>query len=68
MPLGDHKPVLGNGAWVAPTASVVGNVTLADAASVWFGTVMRGDVAPVVIGARTNVQVGRALATCSYCI
>ena len=43
-------------AWVAPTATVVGNVRLGEQASVWFGAVIRGDCDWVSIGARSNVQ------------
>ncbi len=43
-------------AYVADTARVVGDVRLGDAVSVWYGAVIRGDVAPIVIGDRTNVQ------------
>ena len=42
--------------FVAPTAIVVGDVTIAELASFWFGAVVRGDVAPVHIGRRVNVQ------------
>jgi carbonic anhydrase/acetyltransferase-like protein (isoleucine patch superfamily) len=49
-------PKLGRGAFVAPTASVIGDVVLGDESSIWFGTVVRGDVFPIRIGARTNVQ------------
>ena len=43
-------------AFVAPGATVVGEVTLGEHASVWFGTVVRGDGAPITIGAHTNLQ------------
>ncbi|MCC6508588.1 MAG: gamma carbonic anhydrase family protein, partial [Pirellulaceae bacterium] len=43
-------------AWIAPTATVVGNVYLGEQSSVWFGAVIRGDCEAVRIGARTNVQ------------
>jgi carbonic anhydrase/acetyltransferase-like protein (isoleucine patch superfamily) len=43
-------------AFVAPGATVVGEVTLGERASVWFGTVVRGDGAPITIGARSNLQ------------
>lgn len=43
-------------AWIAPTATVVGNVHLGEQSSVWFGAVIRGDCEPVTIGPRTNVQ------------
>lgn len=50
------KPVLGEGVWVAPNATVIGDVVLGPESSVWFGTVIRGDVYPIRIGARTNIQ------------
>ena len=54
-------PRLGVGAWVAPTATVIGDVVLGPDASVWFGCVVRGDTAPIRVGARTNVQDGSVL-------
>ncbi len=49
-------PILGRDAWVADTASVIGDVILGDEASVWFGAAVRGDYMPIRIGARTNIQ------------
>ncbi|MGZ3421250.1 MAG: gamma carbonic anhydrase family protein [Polyangiales bacterium] len=49
-------PLLGEGVWLAPTATVIGNATLGENASVWFGAVIRADTLAIVIGARTNVQ------------
>jgi carbonic anhydrase/acetyltransferase-like protein (isoleucine patch superfamily) len=49
-------PVIPSTAWVAPTAVVVGDVTLGEHASVWYACVLRGDMAPIRLGARTNVQ------------
>lgn len=43
-------------AFVAPTASVMGDVTLGEDASVWYQCVLRGDIAPIIIGARSNIQ------------
>jgi carbonic anhydrase/acetyltransferase-like protein (isoleucine patch superfamily) len=43
-------------AWIAPGAIVVGDVCLAQEASVWYGCVLRGDLAPIRVGARTNIQ------------
>ena len=43
-------------AWVADSAQVMGNVTLGEDASVWFGTVVRGDTESIAIGAGSNVQ------------
>lgn len=48
--------MLGEGAWVAPGADVIGDVTLGEDANVWYGSVLRGDVMPIEIGARTNIQ------------
>ncbi len=45
-------------AFIAAGAVVVGNVTLAEQSSVWFQAVIRGDTAPIVVGARTNIQDG----------
>jgi carbonic anhydrase/acetyltransferase-like protein (isoleucine patch superfamily) len=52
------RPTLGRDVFVAPNATVIGDVHLGDEASVWFGTVIRGDVFPIRFGARTNVQDG----------
>ena len=53
-----HLPRLGARVWVDPAASVIGDVELGDDASVWPGTVIRGDVNHIRVGARTNVQDG----------
>ena len=45
-----------NAFWVAPSAVVIGRVTLKRNASVWFGAVVRGDNDPIVIGENSNVQ------------
>jgi carbonic anhydrase/acetyltransferase-like protein (isoleucine patch superfamily) len=52
----DITPTLGPGAWVDPTALVIGDVVLADDVSVWPFVLIRGDVNKVRIGARSNVQ------------
>ncbi len=49
--------------WVAPNAVVLGNVEICENASVWFGTVIRGDNELIRIGARSNVQDGCVLHT-----
>lgn len=49
-------PQMADSAWVADSAQVIGNVHLAADASVWFGTVVRGDTSSIHIGAGTNVQ------------
>lgn len=49
-------PKFGQASWVAPDATVIGNVTTGEACSIWFGCVVRGDVHKIVIGDRTNIQ------------
>jgi len=53
---GGHTPSLGAGVFVADTASIIGDVIIGDESSVWFSTVIRGDVMPIRIGARTSIQ------------
>jgi len=55
------RPVLGAGAWIAPSADVIGNARLGEGASVWFGAVIRADNTPILVGARTNIQEGAML-------
>lgn len=51
-----HPELVHPAAYVATNATIVGDVHVAAEASVWFGCVLRGDNAPIIIGARTNVQ------------
>jgi carbonic anhydrase/acetyltransferase-like protein (isoleucine patch superfamily) len=51
-------PQLGGGAWVAPSADLIGDVRLGPRASVWFGAVIRADNTPIVLGEETNFQDG----------
>ncbi|QTN00140.1 gamma carbonic anhydrase family protein [Sediminibacillus dalangtanensis] len=50
------KPVIHDSAYVAEDAVITGDVTIDELASIWFKTVIRGDVAPVHIGKQANVQ------------
>jgi carbonic anhydrase/acetyltransferase-like protein (isoleucine patch superfamily) len=50
------EPALGEKTWIADSADVVGNVTLGENCSIWFGCVVRGDVHYIKIGDRTNIQ------------
>jgi carbonic anhydrase/acetyltransferase-like protein (isoleucine patch superfamily) len=61
LPFDGVTPTLSAGAWVAPGAVVVGDVTLGVDASVWYGCVLRGDVNAIRIGRSTNVQDGAVL-------
>ncbi|PAP77557.1 gamma carbonic anhydrase family protein [Rubrivirga marina] len=51
-----RSPRLGDGVYISDTAAVVGDVTLGDGASVWFGASLRGDVHWIRIGSGSNVQ------------
>ncbi|GAA2587569.1 MULTISPECIES: gamma carbonic anhydrase family protein [Streptomyces] len=54
--IGGKEPTVDAEAFVAPTCSVVGDVTLHAGASVWYGAVLRGDVERISVGASSNVQ------------
>lgn len=50
------RPSVHPDAWVAPTATLVGDVTVERGASIWYGAVLRGDVCTIVVREGTNVQ------------
>ena len=54
----DKHPVLGERVYIDPACTIIGDVVLGDDVSVWPGTVIRGDVNHVRIGARSNIQDG----------
>jgi carbonic anhydrase/acetyltransferase-like protein (isoleucine patch superfamily) len=56
--LGQLRPSLGEGAWAARSADLIGDVRLGARASVWFGVVLRGDNTPLILGDDTNFQDG----------
>jgi carbonic anhydrase/acetyltransferase-like protein (isoleucine patch superfamily) len=61
MPLYSHqgvRPTVAPDVFVAPNAIVIGDVHLGQGSSVWYGTTIRGDVFPIRIGNRTNIQDG----------
>lgn len=58
LPYKGAWPQIADTAFVAPGAVVIGNVTIGDEVSIWFNTTVRGDIAPISIGARSNVQDG----------
>ena len=49
-------PTIHPSAWIVPGATVVGDVTLAEQSSVWYGAVLRGDINRIIIGPRSNIQ------------
>lgn len=54
----EHQPEIGMGVWIDPAACVIGRVRLAEDVSIWPGSVLRGDVNFIEIGARSNIQDG----------
>lgn len=58
-----HEPVIGEGTFVAETAVLIGDVTIGRDCSIWYNTVLRGDVNSITIGDRTNIQDGTVIHT-----
>jgi len=56
MEYNGYKPKIGKNVFIAPTAVVIGNVELKDGASIWYGTVVRGDRDAIIVGKNTNIQ------------
>jgi carbonic anhydrase/acetyltransferase-like protein (isoleucine patch superfamily) len=60
-----NSPLIPESCWLAPSSTVVGEVTLGEQCTVWFNAVIRGDVNAITIGARTNIQDGACI-HCTY--
>jgi gamma-carbonic anhydrase len=56
LPYQEFAPEIGQDVFIAPNASIIGRTVLGDHVSIWFGAVLRGDIAPVKVGAGSNVQ------------
>lgn len=65
LPVKGISPVFGNNCYIAPNATVVGDVVTGDDCSIWFNAVIRGDVNAIRMGNRVNVQDG-AIIHCTY--
>lgn len=65
LPVENKEPQFGNNIFIAPNATIVGNVTMGDDCSVWFNAVMRGDVHYIKCGNKVNIQDG-AVIHCTY--
>src|SRR5690625_5581182 len=52
----DSRPVFGETVFIAPSADIIGDVTIGEYSSVWFNVTVRGDVNWISIGDRTNIQ------------
>lgn len=57
------EPKIGMDCFIAPNATIVGDVTLGDQCSIWFNVVLRGDVNTITVGDRVNIQDGSVLHT-----
>jgi carbonic anhydrase/acetyltransferase-like protein (isoleucine patch superfamily) len=58
---GAKRPRIGSGVFLAETCAVIGDVVIGDQSSIWYSTVLRGDVMSIRIGARTSVQDGSVI-------
>lgn len=56
LPFNGKAPRIHETAWIAPNATIIGDVEIGPDASVFYGVVLRGDVNAIKIGARTNIQ------------
>ena len=61
----DKTPQFGSNCFIAPNATIVGDVIMGDESSIWFNAVIRGDVNSIVMGNKVNVQDG-AVIHCTY--
>lgn len=58
LPFEGHEPIVPPSAFIAAGAQLIGQVVLGEEASIWYNCVLRGDVNPITVGARTNIQDG----------
>src|ERR1700750_727307 len=65
LPVKGVSPTFGGNVFIAPNATIVGDVVMGDDCSIWFNAVVRGDVNSVRIGNKVNVQDG-VIIHCTY--
>jgi len=58
LPVNGISPRFGNDCFIAPNATIVGDVVMGDQCSVWFNAVVRGDVNSIILGNKVNIQDG----------
>ncbi len=63
IPVRGFTPKIGNNCFIAPNATIVGDVEIGDNCSIWFNAVLRGDVNSIKIGNKVNIQDGAVLHT-----
>jgi carbonic anhydrase/acetyltransferase-like protein (isoleucine patch superfamily) len=54
----DREPSIHPSAFIAPSTDIIGDVTIGEESSVWYGCVLRGDINRITVGARSNIQDG----------
>lgn len=59
--LNGTNPKIHESCWIAPSADIIGDVTIHSQSTVWFNVTIRGDVMPIKIGSQTNIQDGSTL-------
>ncbi len=62
----DKRPELHKSVFVASGVKIIGDVTVSEGSSIWYNSVIRGDVAPVTIGSQTNIQDGTVVHTSRF--
>ena len=65
LPVENKYPEFGNNCFIAPNATIVGDVVMGDDCSIWFNAVLRGDVNFIKMGNKVNVQDGACI-HCTY--
>ena len=66
IPYGDTMPIIDQRAYIADHCSIIGAVLIGQGSSVWFNSVLRGDVAPISVGRNTNIQDGAVIHTSRF--
>lgn len=61
IPLNGHSPQIGKNCFIATSSNIIGDVILGDDVSIWFNTVLRGDVFQIKVGDRSNIQDGTVI-------
>ena len=67
LELAKVKPQINKDSWVAQNATLIGKVIIKKEANIWFNVVLRGDIEPIIIGERSNVQDGSVFHTDPGC-
>ena len=65
LPVKGISPTIGTDTFIAPNATIVGDVIMGESCSVWFNAVIRGDVNSIIIGNKVNIQ-DNAVIHCTY--